>query len=126
MSGGCLCAACGESQRRAAAQRCGVRVSAAMAGGGGPEGKHGSSALGLDVGWPLGSSDKCTLSTESTLHETQTSRTACRPSPKQLGNMDWASHAKSFQGIIRYAADPAASSWKTLLDLFILEDGKPY
>ena len=41
-----------------------------------------------------------------------------------LGNMDWASHVKAFQAqwIIRYAADPAASSWKTLLDSFLLED----
>ena len=32
-----------------------------------------------------------------------------------LGNMDWASHVKAFQAqwIIRYAADPAASSWKS-------------
>ena len=38
--------------------------------------------------------------------------------------MDWASHVKAFQAqwIIRYAADPAASSWKTLLDSFLLED----
>ena len=41
--------------------------------------------------------------------------------------MDWASHVKSFQAqwIIRYAADPAASSVImeiTLLDSFLLED----
>ena len=38
--------------------------------------------------------------------------------------MDWASHVKAFQAqwIIRYAADPAASSWKNLLDSFLLED----
>ena len=43
-----------------------------------------------------------------------------------LGNMDWASHVKAFlvQWIIRYAADPAASSWKTLLDSFLLEDSE--
>ena len=42
-----------------------------------------------------------------------------------LGNMDWASHVRAFQAqwILRYSADPAASSWKTLLDtlLFVNE-----
>ena len=39
-----------------------------------------------------------------------------------LGNMDFASHVKAFQAqwILRYAADPAPSSWKTLLDSFLL------
>ena len=36
--------------------------------------------------------------------------------------MDWALHVKAFQAqwIIRYAADRAASSWKNLLDSFLL------
>ena len=43
-----------------------------------------------------------------------------------LGNMNWSSHVKAFQAqwILRYAADPATSSWKNLLDSLLLEDGE--
>ena len=44
-----------------------------------------------------------------------------------LGNMDWKSHVKAFQAqwILRYACDPADSSWKQLLDTLILVDNTP-
>ena len=40
--------------------------------------------------------------------------------------MNWSSHVKAFQAqwILRYAADPATSSWKNLLDSLLLEDGE--